>query len=103
MSTHQKRLRTARKRRHQIASLLDALKHERVTLETILADPPAYLGNVSINTVMKYTPRLGPEGIKKCLQPLKIWPEDKISTLTQEQREAIIKHLPARARKYDAA
>lgn len=99
----QKRLRMARKRRTQIASLFDALKNERIALETILRDPPDYLGNVSINQLMIHTPRLGPEGIKKCLTACKVWPEDKVSTLHEVTRLAIIANLPPRARKYDAA
>lgn len=98
MSSRQRRLKTARKVRRQIRGSFDALRTGRVTIEDVLRTPPDALGRVSIYQVMLHAPGLGPTGIKKCLQKSKIWPEDKLGQVSQEDRETVIKNLPPRAR-----
>lgn len=98
MATAQRRLQTARRTKRLIASHLNALKTDSVSLVEILQEPPDALKRVSIHTVMCAARHLGPQGVKKTLQAAHVWPEDRLGALTSKQREAIIKHLPPRAR-----
>lgn len=100
MGNHQKRLREARARRREIASVFDALKNGRVTLESLLENPPRCLGKVTINQVMMHAPGLGPEGIKKCLKRADVWPEDRLSQIPTDARLRVVEYLPPRARKF---
>lgn len=98
-----RRLKEARAQRRAIASVFDALRNGRVTLEHVLESPPACLRKVTINQVMIHAPGLGPEGIKKCLKRADVWPEDRIGNIPQGDRIRVAECLPPRARKYKAS
>jgi len=53
---------------------------------------------VRVHVVIESTRGLGVIGTKKCLEKAHVWPTDPLGALTPEQRGAIKKHLPPRAK-----
>lgn len=51
-----------------------------------------------MHVVIESTRGLGVIGTKKCLEKAHVWPTDPLGALTPEQRGAIKKHLPPRAK-----
>jgi hypothetical protein len=97
VSSPRKRLRDARRRRSQIASVFDRLKNRQLTVEQMLRKPPRCLGKVRIHVLLSHTPYMGDVRVKKCLERADIWPLERIGNLTPEQREEIINCLPPKA------
>ena len=89
-------LKAARKRRHKIASELNALSSGRVTLIEILEAPSASLGRVRVFDVLRRTPKLGEAGAKKICQRAEVWPTDRLVAVPLVKRRKMIELLPER-------
>lgn len=95
-----RRLKKARKTRHQISTEMKLLERGHSTVYDLLETPPQAVKSVAIYTFLRRTPKLGPDGAKKILMTLHIWPEDRIGALSLAQRRSILEALPHRVEKY---
>jgi hypothetical protein len=93
-----RRLQEARKTRRRIGSTFSLMHTGALTLEHILTNPPVHLKHVRIFTLMLHTPKLGEDGVRKCLREAKVEGIEFVGKLDQEARLRIISHLPPRAR-----
>lgn len=93
-----KRLRRARKIRHQMASQLRQLENGGITIWDVLEDPSPTLKRVRVYDVMRRTPKLGSAGAKKILMRLEIWPMERVGNLSLNKRRKILAALPERVR-----
>lgn len=98
MATAARRLKNARKKRSQIASTLKRLRDDRLNVAEVLADPPRHLGSVRIYVLLLNTHNLGEAGVKRVLEKSKVYAACRVSQLSEEQLQSIIRHLPPRAR-----
>lgn len=98
MATAARRLKSARRKRSQIAATLKRLDDDQLSLSVILDNPPRHLGSVRIYTLMLRTPHLGEAGVRRILEKANIYAAARIGTLTYEERHRIIRQLPPRAR-----
>lgn len=94
-----KRLRNARKKRTKAARILGHLEDGAYPLENLLYNPVG-IGHVRLYTLMKRTPGLGEQGIKRCLFKAKVYPMTRLDQLSQEEVERVVHYLPPRARKH---
>ena len=88
----------ARAHRAQKAAALRAVGNGDVTLRTILRYPLPSLANVPVHKVLDRCPGFGKVGVKHTLQAAGVWPLTPLGSLTQQQRQDIILHLPRRIR-----
>lgn len=93
-----KRLKIARKRRHQTATFFRRLHDGQITLQSSLEDPPRCLNNVSVYDLLRRAPHLNRKGAEKVLKETKIWPITTVGQLSEDDRMRILTHLPPRVR-----
>lgn len=101
------RLAKARSLRQQNSKTLAAIRNGDVYIGDVLEDPPDTLKNVRVGVILKNVPKLGEKGIQRIFRklangpgPLGISTLDPLHTLSEDQRLAILRNLPARVRRY---
>jgi hypothetical protein len=97
--TTRKQIRKAQKTRSLIARTFDAIRNGVITPADVLHQTPACLGRVRVYDVVRRFPHLQGDGAENVLRHAKVWPLKRMSTLTEDERRAILAHLPPRARK----
>jgi hypothetical protein len=97
VSSRNKRLARARKKRQAAARQLGLLESGSISLRQMLESPQPCMGPVRLWTVMKRTPKMGEAGIKRTLQRAQVWPETKLEDLTPQEVQRVLASLPPRA------
>lgn len=100
MGPKERRLRKARKVRSRMSAELRELHDANINLVDALASPGSFLGlsKCRVYDVLRRAPHMGDAGAKRVLLTVKVWPLDRLSEVSQFEREEIIKALPSRAR-----
>jgi hypothetical protein len=93
-----KQIKQAQRTRRLIAQTFDALSDDRITANEILRDVPTCLKRMRVFDVLRRLNHMGGDGASKVLRHAKVWPVERMGRLTPEEREAIITHLPPRAK-----
>ena len=86
----------ARDTRVQIGETFARVRAHELTVRELLESPPACLGNVRVYDVLRRIPSLNKSGAERVCRKAKLWPLWPYGTLTHEDRQAIITHLPPR-------
>jgi hypothetical protein len=86
----------ARDTRSLIAETFERVRAHELTVRELLESPPACLGNVRVYDVLRRIPKLNRNGAERVCRKAKIWPLWPYGALTDEDRQAIIAHLPPR-------
>lgn len=92
-----RRLKTARKVRHQAAHQFHLLETGQLSLHNVLETPPRALGRVRVFDVLRRAPKLGEAGAEKVLRHAKVWPLTRLDNLSPAERQRVIECLPPRA------
>lgn len=98
MSSAKRRLSTARKKRSQARHVFDAMRVHDVTLPDVLGDPPDALRKLRIYDVLRRAPKLGSAGADAVLRRSNVWPTKTLGSLSETERQALIRNLPPRAK-----
>jgi hypothetical protein len=98
-ASKRKRLRRARDRRRERASLYAHLRAGNVTLYELLEAPPECVGNARVCDVLRHAKGLGVKGVDKVLRDTEIWPLTKMKDLTAIDRAELASQLPDRVLK----
>lgn len=98
-SKPRKQVKQAQRARRQISALFDALSNDRTNADEILRNVPRCLIRVRTYDVVRRLPGMGGDGASKVLRQAKVWPVERFGRLTLEEREAILAHLPPRAKR----
>jgi len=94
----QKQIRSAQKRRSQIARLFARMERHELSPADVLNDVPACLKRVRVFDVVRRFPHMGDDGADNVLRRAKVWPVTRMGKLAEEERERILDSLPPRAR-----
>lgn len=98
MGTAAKNLKKARHTRHRIAAEFRALENGDVSIEDVLGNATSVLNRVRIFDILRRTPHIREEGANNVLKRAKAWPTTRLGDFTPEERRAIVRALPERAR-----
>jgi hypothetical protein len=98
LSSREKRLSAARRKRSRISSQMRSLESGNLSIRSVLENPPPDLGVVRIWDLLCHTHKVGEAGAKKILTHARVWPEDKLKDLDENARHRIVTCLPPRAR-----
>lgn len=93
-----KRTKDAQRTRRQIARTFDAMSSHDIGPFEILHDVPACLRRVRVFDVVRRFPHMGGDGASNVLKKAKVWPLTRMGQLNDEERDAILEHLPPRAK-----
>jgi hypothetical protein len=99
MGAAAKNLKKARHTRHRIASEFSALESGDVSIEDVLGNATSVLNRVRIFDILRRTPHIREEGANNVLKRAKVWPTLRLGNLSSEERRALSRALPERARK----
>lgn len=97
-----KRTKAAQKQRSKIAETFARMQRDDITPSEILGidtTMPECLRRVRVHDVVRRFPHMGSEGSSKVLKKAKVWPLTRMGNLTDAEKDAILQHLPPRARK----
>ena len=75
------------------AQLKRDLKSGRVSIHTLLLDPPAYIGTAKVFDMLLAVPKYGRVKVNKVLTQCRISPSKTIGGLSQRQRDELVKLL----------
>lgn len=99
MASKERNLKRARRIKSSIATDLRRLKTGQLALRSVLENPQSTsLKHCQVFNVLKSAPNLGEKGAKRVLLQSRVWPMDKLGTLSAIELDEILLNLPARAR-----
>lgn len=99
MATKTGHLSRARKIKAKIGDEFGAMTRGEIELNDVLRNPEDFeMRRCDIWVVLRRAPKLGDKGAKRVLLRARVWPHDKLSELSPQQRDDILRELPARAR-----
>jgi hypothetical protein len=75
------------------AQLKRDLKGQRVSIQTLLADPPEYLETAKVFDMLLAVPKYGRVKVNKILQQCRISPSKTIGGLSERQRTELVSLL----------
>lgn len=94
-----KRTKQARHTRSQIAKTFVAIEQHDISPSDVLHASPACLKRVRVFDVIRRFPRLKGDGASNVLRRANVWPLIRMGQLKDEERDAILEHLPPRTKK----
>jgi len=86
-------LERANKVRIQRAELKRDLKGGRISIDTLLLDPPTYVETAKVFDMLLAVPKYGRVKVNKVLTQCRISPSKTIGGLSQRQRDELVKLL----------
>src|ERR671927_481709 len=93
-------LQRANEIRTRRAQLKKDLKAGRVSIHTLLMDPPEYLQTAKVFDMLLAVPKYGRVKVNKVLQQCRISPSKTIGGLSQRQRTELVSHATYSGRRY---